>query len=281
MAPLGEALERLPGEPIAAADCALPTLDATALYIYTSGTTGLPKAANVTHYRLMRWSQWFAGLLDTRPEDRMYNCLPLYHSVGGVVAIGAVLVAGGAVVIRDRFSASDFWRDVRDEGCTLFQYIGELCRYLVNSPHQPVETEHSLRMACGNGLRPEVWETFKTRFRIPRILEYYASTEGNFSLYNCEGQPGAIGRIPSFLAHRLPVALLRFDLDAGEPLRNAEGFCERCAADEVGEAVGPDCRRGGASAPAASRATPMRTRPSARCCATCSRRAMPGTAPAI
>ncbi len=204
-----------------AADYAAPTLDATALYIYTSGTTGLPKAAQVTHYRVMRWSQWFAGLMDTTPADRMYNCLPLYHSVGGVVAIGALLAGGGAVVIRPRFSASEFWRDVRDERCTLFQYIGELCRYLVNSPHQGAETEHRLRMACGNGLRPEVWEPFKARFRIPRILEYYASTEGNFSLYNCEGQPGAIGRIPSFLAHRLPVALLRFDVDSGEPLRNA------------------------------------------------------------
>ncbi len=236
--PLDAALEHLSGEAPSDGGFTAPTLDATALYIYTSGTTGLPKAATVTHYRLIRWSQWFAGLMDTGPRDRMYNCLPLYHSVGGVVAVGAVLAAGGAVVIRERFSASDFWRDVRDEGCTLFQYIGELCRYLVNTPSQPIEIEHSLRMACGNGLRPEVWDTFKTRFRIPRILEYYASTEGNFSLYNCEGQPGAIGRIPSFLAHRLPVALLRFDLESGEPKRNAAGFCERCAVDEIGEAVG-------------------------------------------
>jgi fatty-acyl-CoA synthase len=178
----------------------------------------------------------------------MYNCLPLYHSVGGVVAVGALLVAGGSVVIRPKFSASEFWRDIREERCTLFQYIGELCRYLVNSPHQEGEAEHSLRIACGNGLRPEVWTTFQARFKIPRILEYYASTEGNFSLYNCEGRPGAIGRIPSFLAHRLPVALLRFDLDAGEPVRNAEGFCQRCAADEIGEAVGLIPTDGGARA---------------------------------
>ena len=226
-----------------------PTLDATALYIYTSGTTGLPKAARVSHYRVMQWSHWFAGMLDTRPGDRMYNCLPLYHSVGGVVATFATLVNGGSVVIRPKFSASDFWRDVRDEGCTLFQYIGELCRYLVNSPPQATETQHGLRIACGNGLRPEVWSTFQSRFKIPRIVEYYASTEGNFSLYNCEGEVGAIGRIPPFLASRLPVALLRFDIERGEPLRNAQGFCEACDSDEIGEAVGlmPDSalQRGG------------------------------------
>src|SRR3984885_6920656 len=236
--PMEPELAAVAGEPLLSSERAAPSIDATALYIYTSGTTGLPKAAKVSHYRLMQWSHWFAGMMDTTPKDRMFNCLPLYHSVGGVVATFATLVNGGAVVIRRRFSASDFWRDVRDERCTLFQYIGELCRYLVNTPQQPIETEHSLRLACGNGLRPEVWLPFQTRFKIPRILEYYASTEGNFSLYNCEGQPGAIGRIPAFLANRLPVALLRFDYDREEPMRKAEGFCERCAVDEAGEAVG-------------------------------------------
>jgi fatty-acyl-CoA synthase len=231
-------LEALSGERLADGEAPEVPLEATALYIYTSGTTGLPKAAKVSHYRVMQWSHWFAGLLDTTPADRMFNCLPLYHSVGGVVATGATLVGGGAVVIRARFSVSDFWRDVRDERCTLFQYIGELCRNLNNAPHQEIETGHSLRIACGNGLRPEVWEPFQRRFKIPRILEYYASTEGNFSLYNCEGQPGAIGKIPSFLAHRLPVALLRFDIERGEPRRNADGLCERCGPNEVGEAVG-------------------------------------------
>jgi fatty-acyl-CoA synthase len=237
-APLEPEITPLSGDSLTAAEREAPPIDATALYIYTSGTTGLPKAAKVSHYRLMQWSHWFAGMMDTQPHDRMFNCLPLYHSVGGVVATFATLVNGGAVVIRPRFSATDFWRDVRDERCTLFQYIGELCRYLVNTPHQPSETEHSLRIACGNGLRPEVWVPFQARFKIPRILEYYASTEGNFSLYNCEGQPGAIGRIPAFLANRLPVALLRFDVEKSEPWRNEAGFCERCAANEVGEAVG-------------------------------------------
>jgi fatty-acyl-CoA synthase len=231
-------IETLPGDSLHLSEREPPAIDATALYIYTSGTTGLPKAAKVSHYRLMQWSHWFAGMMDTKPEDRMFNCLPLYHSVGGVVATFATLVNGGAVVIRPRFSASDFWRDVRDERCTLFQYIGELCRYLVNTPYQPIESEHALRIACGNGLRPEVWVPFQTRFKIPRILEYYASTEGNFSLYNCEGRPGAIGRIPAFLANRLPVALLRFDVEKSEPGRNADGFCERCAPNEIGEAVG-------------------------------------------
>jgi fatty-acyl-CoA synthase len=236
---LDEAVAGLPAEALQTSELpSPPALEERALCIYTSGTTGLPKAANVSHYRLMQWSHWFAGLIDVQPEDRMYDCLPMYHSVGGVVATGATLVGGGAVVLRERFSASGFWKDVVTERCTLFQYIGELCRYLLSNPPQQEESRHALRLACGNGLRAEVWSEFQRRFRIPQILEYYAATEGNFSLYNCEGRPGAIGRIPPFLAHRLPVALVKFDLETGAPVRDASGRCMRCAPQEAGEALG-------------------------------------------
>jgi fatty-acyl-CoA synthase len=215
-----------------------------ALHIYTSGTTGLPKAANISHFRVLEWSYWFAGMMDTRKDDRMYDCLPMYHSTGGVVAIGAMLVNGGSVMIRPTFSASRFWDDIATGNCTLFQYIGELCRYLVNSPSHPRETEHGLRLCCGNGLQPDIWEAFQHRFRVPRILEFYASTEGNVSLYNCEGKPGAIGKVPAFLAHSFPVALIRCG-DSGEPLREETGFCIRCEANEVGEAIGKIAGRDG------------------------------------
>ncbi len=235
---IDRALERYSDGPLAAAEERAVTIDDRALYIYTSGTTGLPKAAVVTHARVLTWSLWFAGLMDTRGDDRMYDCLPLYHSVGGVVATGALLVSGGAVVIAEKFSASRFWDDVTRHGCTLIQYIGELCRYLVNAPPHPRETAHRLRLACGNGLRADVWENFTRRFRIPRILEFYAATEGNLSLYNVEGRAGAVGRVPPFLAHRFAAAIVQFDGARGEPRRDAQGFCVRCAMDETGEAIG-------------------------------------------
>jgi fatty-acyl-CoA synthase len=230
-------LASLSDGPLTGAERRSPSLDDRALYIYTSGTTGPAKPALVSHRRVMQWSHWFAGLIDTQPSDRMYDCLPMYHSIGGVVATGATLVGGGTVVLRERFSAHEFWKDVVAEQCTLFQYIGELCRYLLLSPQQPEEERHRLRLCCGNGLRREVWEAFQKRFRIPQILEYYASTEGSFSLYNCEGRPGAIGHTPPFLAHRESVALIRIDPTSAEPLRDESGRCLRCQPDEVGEAV--------------------------------------------
>ena len=209
-----------------------------ALLIYTSGTTGLPKAAYLSHHRLLQWSFWFAGLMNTGPGDRLYDCLPMYHSIGGVVATGAVLVNGGSVAIGEKFSAQNFWQDIRDWDCTLFQYIGELCRYLANAPHGAHERAHRLRLACGNGLRADVWRRFQSRFAIPRILEFYAATEGNVSLYNVEGKVGAVGRVPSFLTHRFPLVLVQFDDATGEPKRAADGCCIRCATDEPGEAIG-------------------------------------------
>jgi fatty-acyl-CoA synthase len=187
-------------------------------YIYTSGTTGLPKAANMSHLRIQMMMNSFAAAMRSTERDRMYNVLPLYHSAGGVCAIGSVLTVGGSVIIRRKFSATQFWDDCLKYRATQFEYIGELCRYLLNSPAHPKERKHHLRVIMGNGLRPEIWPAFKTRFRIPRIIEFYGATEGNVSMVNFDGKVGAIGRIP--------------------PVRNDKGFCIECKPDEVGEAIG-------------------------------------------
>jgi fatty-acyl-CoA synthase len=149
-----------------------------------------------------------------------------------------MLSVGASVVLADNFSAKNFWHDIVRWDCTLFQYIGELCRYLLRAPESEFERKHRLRLACGNGLRGDIWEAFQARFAIPQILEFYAATEGNFSLYNVEGKPGAIGRIPPLLAHRFPAAIVRVDMETGAPLRAEGGLCIACARGEVGEAVG-------------------------------------------
>ena len=233
-----EAVDRLPGHRLTATERVPLGIEDKALYIYTSGTTGLPKAANINHYRLMLASHGFAGAMATRTDDRIYDCLPMFHTTGGVVTPGAALVAGGSVVIREKFSASEFWDDVVRWDCTMFQYIGELCRYLLNTPEADGETRHRVRQCCGNGLRPDIWRAFQERFRIPRVLEFYAATEGNVSAFNFDGRLGAVGRQPWFLAHRFPTAIVRYDVGREEPVRGADGFCVRCAVDEPGEVIG-------------------------------------------
>ncbi len=237
-ADLKTALAPLDGGPLSPAERRSTTINDRALLIYTSGTTGLPKAASISHRRILNWGGWFAGLTDAKPDDRLYNCLPVYHSVGGVVAPCSMLFAGASVALAEKFSAGNFWSDLVRFDCTLFQYIGELCRYLLKAPVSEFETRHRLRLACGNGLRGDIWEQFQARFAIPRILEFYAATEGNFSLYNVEGKVGAIGRVPSLLAHRFPAAIIKVDEEGRAPLRGKDGLCVACARGESGEAIG-------------------------------------------
>ena len=232
------AVDAMSGDPVPAAERPGLTIEDRALFIYTSGTTGLPKAANINHYRLTLAAHAFSAVMNTTASDRMYDCLPMYHTVGGVCAIGSMLMNGGSVVIREKFSAKEFWDDIVRWECTLFQYIGELCRYLIHSPPNPNETRHRIRLCCGNGLRPDVWPIFKQRFGIPQILEYYAATEGNCSLFNFEGREGAVGRLPWFIAHRFPIKVVRYDVEQEQAVRDANGFCVECEDDEPGEVIG-------------------------------------------
>jgi len=235
---LDRALARLDGGPLPPPERRGVTINDRALLIYTSGTTGLPKAAGISHRRILNWGGWFAGLTGASPDDRLYDCLPVYHSVGGIVAPCSMLFAGASVVLAEKFSATNFWQDVARFDCTLFQYIGELCRYLLKAPTSGFERQHRLRLACGNGLRGDIWEEFQARFAIPQILEFYAATEGNFSLYNVEGKVGAIGRIPPLLAHRFPAAIVKVGPEDNTPLRGDDGLCIACARNEAGEAIG-------------------------------------------
>jgi fatty-acyl-CoA synthase len=135
-------------------------------------------------------------------------------------------------------------------------------------------------LCCGNGLRGDIWEPFKERFRIPQILEFYAATEANFSLYNCEGKPGAIGRIPSFLAHRFPVALVKFDVASGQARAQRGGLVRTLRHGRGGRGDQQDLReprgRGGRFEGYSDEA-----HPSSRFCATSSSRAMLGSDPGI
>lgn len=234
---IDEALAAFDDSPVPAGERPGLVHEDRCLHIYTSGTTGLPKAAKINHYRVLAAMEAFSAVMGVKADDRMYDCLPLYHTSGGVIAVCACLREGASVFIRERFSASQFWNDVAEHRCTLFQYIGELCRYLVNAPPHPREKEHRLRLCCGNGLRPDIWTSFKTRFGIGHIREFYAATEGNAILFNIDDTPGSVGRVPRWAEFIFPMKVVRFDIDREEPVRGEDGLCLECAPDEVGELI--------------------------------------------
>ncbi len=252
------------------------TLRDVAFYIYTSGTTGLPKAANFTHMRMLYMMYGFVGALNATEKDRMYDVLPLYHSAGGICAVGVALLTGGSLVIRRKFSVAEFWEDCHTYRPTFFQYIGELCRYLLNAPPSPHERDHAIRAITGNGLRPEIWPQFQTRFAIPKIVEFYGATEGNVSMLNYDGTVGAVGRIPSYTRWYFTTRIVRFDVEKEEAVRGADGLCAECAPGEIGEAIGKIEARPGKTYDGYTKSGESRK----KSCATYSKRAMPGSAPA-
>ncbi|XP_032779138.2 long-chain fatty acid transport protein 4 isoform X1 [Daphnia magna] len=212
------------------------------LYIYTSGTTGLPKAAVIRHSRFTFFVSATFFMSPMTCDDIVYDPLPLYHTAGGMVGAGQVLLFGCTAVLRKKFSASAFWKEAIQHQCTVAQYIGETCRYLLAAPPRPEDKSHSVRLMFGNGLRPQIWEEFVNRFssstRKLLIAEFYGATEGNANIINFDGRVGAVGFVSMIAPSVYPVALIKVNEDTGEPIRGEDGLCIRCKPGEPGMFVG-------------------------------------------
>ncbi|KAL0115128.1 hypothetical protein PUN28_010606 [Cardiocondyla obscurior] len=208
------------------------------IYVYTSGTTGMPKAAVINNLRYMLMSCGVKSMLNLQPGDRIYDPLPLYHTAGGIVGAGQALMGGVTVVLRRKFSASKYWSECIHYECTVAQYIGEICRFLLAAPPSKYDKTHNVRLMFGNGLRPQIWESFVKRFGVRQIGEFYGATEGNSNLVNIDNKIGAVGFIPRYASSLYPVALLKIDEETGELLRGPNGFCIPCKPGEPGIFVG-------------------------------------------
>ncbi|MBF0353243.1 MAG: long-chain-acyl-CoA synthetase [SAR324 cluster bacterium] len=191
-------------------------------YIYTSGTTGLPKASIMSHLRWIKAASGLGGVcLELKPGDTMYAPLPLYHNTALTVAWGATTYAGAAIALRRKFSASHFWEDTIKFNAVAFCYIGELCRYLLNQAPQPHDSQNPVKKMVGNGLRPDIWKTFKNRFDIAEIYEFYGASEGNIAFANLLSLENTVGFCPA------PYAIVEFDINTEEPVRDGKGYMRR------------------------------------------------------
>uniref|UniRef100_A0A4W3K3Q5 long-chain-fatty-acid--CoA ligase n=1 Tax=Callorhinchus milii TaxID=7868 RepID=A0A4W3K3Q5_CALMI len=223
-----------------ASDCPLPvslrssiTLEDNFIYIYTSGTTGLPKAAIIKHSRALRGCT-ILRLLNISADDVVYLTLPLYHSSGSLIGICGAIQIGATIVLRRKFSSSQFWDDCRKYNVTVIQYIGEVIRYLCNVPKKDNDRDHKVRTAIGNGLRADVWREFLDRFGDIRVCEFYGATEGNTGFMNYVGKIGSSGRTNFIMKKIMPFNLVKYDIEKEEPVRDANGHCIEVATGETG-----------------------------------------------
>ncbi|KAK4185603.1 hypothetical protein QBC35DRAFT_465456 [Podospora australis] len=229
-------------------DRAEETYVGMAILIYTSGTTGMPKPAVVS------WGKIFTAVglcskgTGLRSDDIFYTSMPLYHSSASCLVACSVLFKGATLALGRKFSTRQFWKDVRETNSTVIHYVGETCRYLAVAPPEldPVTGEnldkkHNVRVAFGNGLRPDVWDRFKDRFGIDTIYEFYAATEGAMGLWNVSRNDfgkGAIGRYGLFSKAymNLKSVIVNIDDETEQPWRDPKtGFCQKVKSGEVGE----------------------------------------------
>ncbi|KAF5290911.1 hypothetical protein FQR65_LT11493 [Abscondita terminalis] len=203
------------------------------VYIYTSGTTGLPKAAIISHIRFTFMATAFNSMAGLKEHDIIYNPLPLYHTAGGMVGMGQTILFGLGCTIRKKFSASNYWKDCAKFKCTVAQYVGEICRYVLSASNKE-SVNHSVRAIFGNGLKPQIWKEFVNTFKIKEVYEFYGATEGISNMINIDNTPGCIGFIPRYASFMYPVTLIKCNMVTGDPIRDSNGFCMRCGINEPG-----------------------------------------------
>ncbi|MFX1524626.1 MAG: long-chain-acyl-CoA synthetase [Promethearchaeota archaeon] len=198
-------------------------------YIFTSGTTGLPKASIFLHSRMVG-SCYLIGLVigELTQDDTMYIPLPLFHTTALCLGWAAGVGAGAAVALSRRFSVSRFWDDIRKFDATAFNYVGEMCRYLINQPVSPEDSQNKVKTIIGNGLRPDIWMDFKKRFSITRVAEFYGASEIGLTFSNSLNFDCTVGYCAS------PYAIVKFDYNEERPVRDENGFMEKVGLGEAG-----------------------------------------------
>lgn len=216
------------------------------MVIYTSGTTGLPKGINNNHLKLMLIGMRVSQQLELGPGDTGYACMPLFHSNALFLGFQPAFLVGGALAMRERFSASEFVPDILRYGVSYWNYVGEPVHYILGAIEQAYGGDEArilaevaghpanhLRYAVGNGAAPPDIDRFIRWLGLEDMFELYGSTEAAISTFRKKTDPrGSVGEVtdPAVLIldesgrERLPAEL---DED-GKLLNYADAVGEIC-----------------------------------------------------
>jgi crotonobetaine/carnitine-CoA ligase len=170
--------------------------------MYTSGTTGRSKG-------VVRWSEYLIlrGLRTVQymgytGEDTLYTCLPLYHGNAQNLTAMPALLANARLALGKRFSASNFWNDIRRYGASVFNFVGTMIAILYKQEPKGNDADNPVRLARGGNIPPKIWKDFESRFGLT-LVETYGTTEGG-SIWNMPGgKIGSIGKPPYFNEARI------------------------------------------------------------------------------
>lgn len=200
------------------------------LVLFPSSQGARARPTRVTNRRWAFSAYGAAAASSLAEKDTVYCALPLHHASGLLVCVGGALVGGARLALAREFTPTQFWRDVPQYGVTVCFYAGEMLRDLVDAPVHPAERNHPLRLVAGSGLRRDVWRRVATRFGVD-VLEFYASSEGNFVLAN--GESKKVGWVGHPLPGSAEMRLVEYDFEH-EQIRRRNGRAIDVPAHRVG-----------------------------------------------
>ncbi len=166
------------------------------MLIYTSGTSGDPKAVKCSHGKVAIAGVDDDAALRLGPDDICYVSMPLFHSNAVLVGWAVALACRGSLVLRRKFSASQFLPDVRRYGATYANYVGKPLSYVLATPERPDDADNPLRAVYGNEGAPADVDRFARRFDTV-VMDGFGSTEGGIAIGRTpDTPPGALGPLP-------------------------------------------------------------------------------------
>jgi fatty-acyl-CoA synthase len=198
--------------------------------LFTSGSTSAPKAVVCTNQRMAIASVRAGQIYGVTSEEVCYCPMPLFHGNALMACWGPALAVGATVVLRRKFSASNFMSDIREHGCTYFTYVGRTIAYILGQPANGDDKHNKLRLGFGTEASALDRERFFERFGCD-LVEGYGSSESVVAIIPTPDTPAnALGKERADMAGQILII---------DPDTNAE--CPRVQFDEFGAIVNPEC----------------------------------------
>ncbi|MWA05229.1 AMP-binding protein [Actinomadura sp. LD22] len=201
-------------------------------FVIFSGDGGQLRANRITNRRWALSAFGTASSAALSPADTVYSITPLQHPSALLMSLGGAVAGGARLALAAGYDPATFWDEARRYGVTVASYTWTLLRDLVNAPPNPAERYHAVRLFIGSGMPRNLWRRVEDRFAPARVLEFYASTEGEAVLVNLSGKkPGSLGRP---LPGSAEVRLARYDLESGRLVQGPDGLGAECEPGEIG-----------------------------------------------
>jgi len=169
--------------------------ETTSMLMYTSGTTGYPKGVVYSYGTSQAKILRILAHLLVKEDDIYYTCLPLFHANALMVTVISSLYANAQIALYRKFSARNFWKEVRESKATVVNTLGTMIAILMKQPENPMDGKHCVRRVVSAACPADLWQAFEQRFNVKLTESFGAVDGGGITTMNVGNAPvGSIGK---------------------------------------------------------------------------------------